>query len=106
MTTAERIMSNIKIDNILGCWNWIGTKASHGYGLLRYNDKTQRAHRVSYKTFVGPIENNLYVLHKCDNKLCINPSHLFLGSQQDNIDDMHKKGRSYFQKKGEKKLAT
>lgn len=102
MTACERIKANIKIDSISNCWNWTGAKAAHGYGAITYKYKCQRVHRLSYESFIGPILNNLSVLHKCDNKSCCNPDHLFLGTQKDNISDMYRKGRSRFQKKGEK----
>ena len=101
MTPEERIKTNIDIDNDSNCWNWMGAKACHGYGAITYNNKCQRVHRLSYVTFVGAIPDNLSVLHKCDNKLCCNPEHLFLGTQKDNMQDMYKKGRAHFQKKGE-----
>lgn len=56
------------------------------------------AHRVSWELFRGPIPNKLFVLHKCDNKNCINPDHLFLGTAKDNIHDCIRKGRAWFQK--------
>jgi hypothetical protein len=66
---------------------------SSGYGnILNEKGKQEGAHRVSYRLFVGKIGKN-FVLHKCDNPLCVNPDHLFLGSQKDNLKDMTNKGR-------------
>lgn len=85
-------------DPATGCWNWVGS-TDNGYGKLMVgsrSDKTRksiRAHRFSYLTFVGPITDGLYVCHRCDNRLCINPAHLFLGTHQDNMDDRGNKGR-------------
>jgi hypothetical protein len=78
-----------------GCQLWIGTinKQSGGHGRFYLNKKYPTAHRVSYELYVGPIPNDMQVLHKCDNPPCVNPDHLFLGTQQDNIADMGAKGR-------------
>ena len=75
-----------------GCWLWIGS-TSHGYGQTNINGRPQRTHRVSYEYHIGPIPDDQCVLHKCDNPPCVNPSHLFLGSQQENLKDMKVKGR-------------
>lgn len=79
-----------------GCILWTGTTTKDGYGRISKtiaNSKRQ-AHRISYELFVGPIHDSLFVLHRCDNPLCINPTHLFLGTHQDNMTDMLVKGRS------------
>ena len=76
------------------CWHYCGFVGPFGYGRLTFNGIEQMAHRVSYQAFVGPIPKGLCVLHKCDNRCCINPEHLWLGSYTDNRRDCVAKGRS------------
>lgn len=78
-----------------GCWIWTGApqRTRGRYGSFNYFGKPTPAHRVSWLLYRGEIPLGLYVLHRCDNGFCVNPDHLFLGTQQDNMDDMTKKGR-------------
>jgi hypothetical protein len=76
-----------------GCWQWIGAKHRNGYGQAHRNGKPDRAHRVSWRIHFGEIPVGLFVLHRCDVKDCVNPSHLFLGTQSENMRDMMAKGR-------------
>ena len=75
-----------------GCWKWTGG-LSHGYGIFRMKSKTRLAHRVAWEMEYGHIPTGMQVCHKCDTPECIRPSHLFLGTQQDNIQDALQKGR-------------
>lgn len=76
------------------CWEWPASRnIQTGYGQFRGDITTVGAHRMSWETFKGPIPDGLWVLHTCDNRGCFNPSHLFLGTQTDNMRDMHNKGR-------------
>ncbi len=80
-----------------GCWIWNGDRNPKGYGIVAYggrkNKKREGAHRVAFKHYVGNIPAGLQVLHKCDNPSCVNPEHLFVGTQLDNIKDMFLKKR-------------
>lgn len=76
-----------------GCVEWTASVNTWGYGRVQINGARVLAHRVAYAEYVGPIPEGLYVLHKCDNRRCVNPAHLFLGTLQDNTDDMYAKGR-------------
>ena len=83
------------------CQNWTGYVDHRGYGTKRVGPKIFRAHRLAWEATYGPIPKGLYVCHPCDNPSCVNPDHLFVGNQQDNMDDMVSKGRS-FKGKGER----
>lgn len=74
------------------CWQWVGHTAC-GYGVVCDNRKSIKVHRFSYQIHVGKIPDGLMVCHHCDNKLCVNPNHLFLGTADDNVQDMVAKGR-------------
>lgn len=77
-----------------GCWEWSGKCLdSYGYGIVTRNKKTMKAHRVAYELFKGPIPDGMCVCHTCDNRRCCNPSHLWLGTNADNIRDKVDKGR-------------
>ncbi len=75
------------------CWFWMGALDTGGYGLMQ-STISSKAHRISWTLFHGNIPKDKKVLHKCDNRNCVNPDHLFLGSQYDNVHDMIAKGRA------------
>ena len=82
-----------------GCHIWIGAKKAAGYGTIKNKGKTLNSHRASYTIYNGEIPHGMMICHKCDNPSCVNPAHLFLGSQSDNIKDAVSKGRLWQQKK-------
>lgn len=85
-----------KVIKTQGCWNWAGTVLNkRGYGQFCHNGKISMAHRYSWELTNGVIRNGLNVLHRCDNRKCVNPKHLWLGTLEDNMRDMVLKGRSY-----------
>ena len=75
------------------CWQWSGNLAPDGYGKVKIGDKFTSAHRLSWLIHRGEIPNNKVVMHKCDNRCCVNPSHLTLGSSRENTEDAINKGR-------------
>lgn len=76
-----------------GCWLWVGSVNSWGYGRLGENRRERQAHRLSFTVRHGAIPRGVSVLHRCDVPACVNPDHLFLGTLSDNVQDCIKKGR-------------
>jgi hypothetical protein len=79
-----------------GCWLWLCHKDVNGYGVLtvRGKPRTRRAHRISYELHIGPVSPELLVCHRCDNPACVNPEHLYIGTQVDNMRDRTLRSRN------------
>lgn len=94
----ERFWEKVDIRGPDECWPWLGCLNSRGYGLIRVHEYNSEAPSLATRVMMvmktgKPIEENLFVLHACDNPTCVNPAHLRWGTAQDNIDDMMRRGR-------------
>ena len=89
----NRFWSKVDIKGEKECWEWNSTLNIYGYGIFIVRKRTIGSHRMSYILTYGEIPEGMCILHRCDNRSCVNPKHLFLGTYQDNTNDMVKKGR-------------
>lgn len=95
-TLYARFTKKFLMDTKTGCWNWTASTINSGYGVIGTGPhKVETAHRVSWRIYRGPIPNDLWVLHKCDNRRCVNPDHLYLGTIRDNAQDVMRRGKPY-----------
>jgi predicted XRE-type DNA-binding protein len=101
----ERFWNKVEVKGEDDCWNWVRRLSEDGYGQYTFHGSSQIASRVSYFIHHGPFEKKLFVCHSCDNRKCVNPNHLWLGTHQDNMDDMVNKKRS-ISHKGENNLTA
>lgn len=92
-TAEERFWEKVRRGGQGECWEWQAAILDTGYGSFSFNGKSGTAHRASWEIANGPIPDGLWVLHRCDNRKCVRPDHLFLGTQVDNMRDMAAKGR-------------
>ena len=105
MQTKDRFFAKVRKTD--GCWLWTAGKyGQYGYGGFWWMGRTHTAHGVSWVLHCGPIPSGLSILHRCDIPLCVNPSHLFVGTRKDNLQDANNKGRwpSYGVSNGSAKL--
>lgn len=96
-TGESRFWKNVERSD--GCWRWLGSLGGHGYGQIMVNRKAWTAHRYAYVLAHGEIpmrdgKHGAVVMHTCDNRWCVNPEHLRIGTQGDNLRDMFAKGRA------------
>lgn len=106
---VQRFYKHIQLPEGDGCWEFDIVGKETGYGYLAWwvkgVKKYLRAHRISWAVFYGPIPKGMHVLHRCDNKPCVRPDHLFLGTNEDNaIDAAIKRGKPYIKVNGKWRL--
>lgn len=95
-TTEEEVIERLEEkyveDDDTNCWEWTAATNKSGYGRIRIDDVLRYAHRVSYRIHVGDLDDGAQVNHRCHNPRCINPDHLYSGTQKDNIEDAIEQG--------------
>ena len=93
---CDRFWSKVDIKGPDECWEWKAYISTKGYGRIYAHNKVEGAHRIAWELTNGPIPSNKLVLHKCDNRKCVNPNHLYLGTHSDNICDAVERKRGNF----------
>jgi hypothetical protein len=90
----RRFEEYVSVEPMTGCWLWLGHTLQTGYGSCWFMGKFHNAHRIAWILYRGKIPYGINVLHTCDTRSCVNPHHLFLGTQSDNMKDCVRKGRN------------
>lgn len=91
---VDRFLDRYEVDVATDCWNWTGGLNPHGYGRLRVDGDWWQTHRLSYALHNGDLPRGALICHHCDNRRCVNPSHLYAGTPQTNADDMWSRQRN------------
>lgn len=97
---VDDFWAHVQIGEPSECWLWIGRRQPRGYGTLSIKGKNKLAHRHAYEMVNGSIPEGMNVCHSCDNQPCVNPAHLWIGTQKDNMHDCSVKGRMKGRRKG------
>lgn len=92
--SRDRFLKKIEMIPFHPCWEWTAAKNEKGYGVFGVGKETDKAHRISYRIFVGDIPSGMFLLHSCDNPGCVNPNHLRPGTNSENVQDMISRGRN------------